>query len=82
MDGPTNVTAIASIIREPGAPKWLDYFSHVTSVKLHGTQVTDGGLMHLKGLTNLSGLELRGTQITDAGIKELTRALPSLSIIR
>lgn len=38
---------------------------------LDGTQVTDAGLVHLKGLTNLEYLYLRKTQVTDAGIAEL-----------
>jgi len=38
---------------------------------LDGTQVTDAGLVHLKGLTNLEYLYLRKTQVTDAGIAKL-----------
>jgi hypothetical protein len=47
-----------------------------------GPRLSDAGLVHLKGLTNLSYLQLDGTQVTDAGVKELTRALPSLRIMR
>jgi Leucine Rich repeat len=77
-DEPTNVTVIAPIVQEPWAPNWRDYFSHVTSVKLDGAQVTDAGLVHLKGLTNLSCLQLRRTQITDAGLVHL-KGLSNLS---
>lgn len=30
--------------------------------------MTDAGLVHLKGLTNLESLNLKGTGITDAGL--------------
>ena len=48
---------------------------------LRDTQVTDSGLVHLKGLTNLEQLKLSGTQVTDAGVKELQKALPNCEII-
>ncbi len=35
------------------------------------TQITDAGLAHLAGLTQLRDLCLQGTQITDAGLKHL-----------
>ena len=47
----------------------------VSGVHLSNPQVTDAGLVHLKGLTSLETLELNNTQITDAGLvhlKELT----------
>jgi hypothetical protein len=86
-DGPTYLTVIAPIDREPWVPKWLvspigiDYFSQVTPVRLDGTQITDAGLAHLKVLTNLSGLRLRRTQITDAGLVHL-KGLTKLSDLR
>jgi len=43
------------------------------------TVVTDAGLVHLKGLTNLQGLVLP-KQISDAGIAELQTALPNCKI--
>ena len=39
--------------------------------------MTDDGLKHLKGLTNLSELNLESTQITDAGLVHL-KGLPGL----
>jgi Leucine-rich repeat (LRR) protein len=57
-------------------------FGQVIHVNLERTQVTDAGLMHLKGLTNLQTLRLGGTNITDAGLvnlKELTN-LTSLNL--
>ena len=44
------------------------------------TQVTDAGLVHLKGLTNLEKLYLNGTQVTAAGATELKKALPKINI--
>ena len=38
----------------------------VVALNLYGTQVTDAGLVHLKGLTNLQTLSLP-RQITDGG---------------
>ncbi len=34
-------------------------------------KVTDAGLKHLKGLTNLQSLDLGQTQVTDAGLEPL-----------
>ncbi len=50
------------------------------SIDLRGTQVTDIGLAHLKGLTNLLFLDLRDTRVTDTGMQMLERALPKLKI--
>jgi len=47
---------------------------------LDNTQVTDAGLKHLKGLTNLQFLHLDGTQVTRRGVKELNKALPNCHI--
>jgi len=42
--------------------------------------VTDAGLVHLKGLTQLRTLNLSLTQITDAGVAELKKSLPKCEI--
>jgi hypothetical protein len=58
-------------------PAWLrrvlgdDFFSSVVDVNLSGSQVTDAGLEHLKGLSQLQTLWLDGTQVTDAGLAQL-----------
>ena len=44
--------------------------------------ITDTGLVHLKGLTNLQYLNLMGTQITDSGVAELQKALHNCEINR
>ena len=60
--------------RKPGKP--------VIFVNLVNTKVTDAGLVHLKGLTNLQSLGLKNTKVTDAGVKKLQAALPKCEINR
>jgi hypothetical protein len=43
----------------------------VVAVDLHESKVTDEGLAHLKGLTNLLELGLSGTQVSDKGLAHL-----------
>jgi hypothetical protein len=46
-------------------------------------QVSDAGLIHLKGLTRVQGLYLDGTQVSDAGARELQfKALPHTMVKR
>ena len=47
---------------------------------MDSTQVTDAGLEHLKGLTNLQLLWIAKTQVTDEGVKKLQQALPNCEI--
>lgn len=60
----------------------------VTSLKklrfLHlvGTKITDKGILHLAGMKHLEELDVRGTDVTDAGLAQLTKALPTLRIVR
>ena len=49
-------------------------------VSIDDTNVTDGGLEHLKKLTHLTFLSLGGTQVTDAGLAKLDR-LTELQIL-
>ena len=46
------------------------------------TKVSDAGLVHLEGLTNLKRMDLMFTQTTDAGVKQLQQALPNCKIGR
>ncbi len=48
--------------------------------RLADTKVTDKGLKHLFGLTNLTFVTLKGTKISDSGMNELKRALPKCVI--
>ncbi len=51
------------------------------ALNLAGTEITDAGVEHLKGLTNLRTLKLNGTEITDAGLVHL-KGLTSLESLR
>jgi len=66
-----------SIDRETSGPQWLRQwgikFDHVDKVNLAGTNITDNGLRHFNGLTNLTALYLSQTNITDDGLKHLSR---------
>jgi hypothetical protein len=44
--------------------------------------LSDTGVSHLTGMTNLLELCVGDTQVSDAGVNELQRALPSLKITR
>ena len=57
-----------------------EHLGNVVGVRLGGRQITDGGLVHLKGLTNLEYVALDGTEITDAGLKHL-KGLPKLAVL-
>ena len=46
-------------------------------VTLRGSKVTDAGLVHLKGLTNLNFLGISGARVTDSGLVHL-KGLTSL----
>jgi hypothetical protein len=49
-------------------------------VKVSGDNLTDGGLEHLKGLTNLQKMSFSNTGVTDEGVKNLQQALPNCKI--
>ena len=44
--------------------------------------LTDAGLVHIKGLTKLGNLDLSFSQVTRAGVAELKKALPKCNIGR
>jgi len=48
-----------------------DEFRSVTRIIGTSSQITDAGLAHLRGLTQVQILNLDGTQITDAGLVHL-----------
>ena len=54
-----------------GGSYTTDKFQNIIGILSTGTDVTDGALAHLEGLTHLQTLYLRGTRVTDAGLKEM-----------
>ena len=62
----------------------LNEQGEVIDVSLNGTDVTDAGLVHLKGLTKLQAFKIGGfgQEITDAGIADLQKALPDCKIYK
>ena len=82
QSNPAKERAIAAI-KKLGGTVGIDENSPITpvsSVFLSGTKITDNGLVHLKGLTNLRRLILHGTRFSDAGMRTLEAALPKCSI--
>jgi len=73
---PTSEETIA-VIKGLGGKLKFDKNKAVVSVDLTSVQVTDAGLVHLKGLTKLEKLHLDGTRVTDAGLIHL-KGLTSL----
>ena len=72
--------AAVSALEKLGAMIKRNAQGEIVVISLANTQVTDAGLVHLAGLTNLVWLWLYDTHVTDAGIAELTKALPKCSI--
>ena len=74
---------VVAAIKELGGKATVDKNKAVVRVNFYGTKVTDAGLVHLKGLTNLTWLEvsrdgeklrerlLSNTKVTDAGLAHL-----------
>ena len=55
---------------------------YLQRVHADGGQVTDAGLVHLKGLSRLESLAIGDTAVTDAGVVELQQALPNVAVYR
>lgn len=58
--------------------------THLNTLQLSGTKVSEAGLKHLQGLPQLRSLDLSGNRVTDAGLEHLRGLtnLASLSLIR
>ena len=76
IDADGKKTEIAAVKDLP-AGAWQLVYIDLTGNK----QVTDAGLEHLKGLTNLTSLSLGNTKMTPAGVEALRKALPKCEII-
>ena len=46
-------------------------FNRVLGLDLYDDRITDAGMEHVKGLTNLIIVDLRSTQVTDSGLEHL-----------
>ena len=64
-------TWLEELFDDPGGPDDPVGVLDVSHVKLYGVEITDAGLEHLKGLTNLEVLGLDDANITDAGLRRL-----------
>jgi len=53
----------------------------VTTLFLAGTVVTDAGLKHLTGLSNLRVLDVGFTQVSEKGMHDLQESLPECEIV-
>jgi len=53
----------------------------VTSLFSGGTSVTDAGLKHLTGLSNLRVLDVGYTQVSEKGVRDLKERLPECEIV-
>ena len=80
--GPASSGMIRSSVAWLGEFLGEDLSKDVLSVNLCNTTVTDAGLEHLRGLTQLQVLYLRVTPVTGAGVAELQKALPKCGIKR
>ena len=70
---PESVADAVSAIKKLGGTITFNG-SSVTAVKFLGDrQITDAGLVHLKGLTSLEKLSLQGKQITGVGLVHLEK---------
>ncbi|MDA0835430.1 MAG: hypothetical protein O2955_10895 [Planctomycetota bacterium] len=59
----------------------LAVFSQLRRIDLINSQITDGGLLHLKGLKHLESLNLEGTQFGDEGLRHVA-AMTQLKVLK
>jgi hypothetical protein len=59
-------------LRKLGATVGMDAEGKLISVDFEDKPLTDAGLRHLRGLSNVQKIWLNGTKITDAGLEHLT----------
>jgi internalin A len=65
------MTRVGRLALPPASPHRGRSGSYVQMLILGGSELTDAGLVHLKGLINLRTLDLGNTKVTDAGMIHL-----------
>jgi hypothetical protein len=58
-----------------------DLGSRLFWLNLRGTRVTDAGLKHLEGLSELIGLAMEGSRVSPGGMAEFRKVLPDVLFI-
>ena len=71
VDAVQKSTPAVAALEKLGARIYRYEQDDVCGVFLRDTQITDAGLVHLAGMTNLQDLYLTDTQVTDAGLVHL-----------
>jgi hypothetical protein len=61
------------LIDSEAALEYLADLTHVRSLRLDGSQITEAGLAHLTRLTRLERLYIRDTRVSDSGLEHLKR---------
>ncbi len=75
-----DLKATQKYLKSLGRGYTIKKLKSLEKLNLFRTQVTDGGLVHLKALKSLKVLFLRNTKVTDKGVKDLKKALPACEI--
>jgi hypothetical protein len=60
----------------------LQDLGEIRTIQLDWTEISDAGLLHLKGLTQMKMLSIRDTRVTATGCQKLWNSLPNLKISR
>lgn len=60
----------------------LELLPTLKALSLKGSPITDAGLEHLRGLSQLQELDCQWTKVTDGGIESLQQHLPECRIVR
>lgn len=64
----THLVFYQSAVQDHHLKMVRDFFPHLVSLKINDTDITDIGIQHLAGMSDLCHINLQQTQITDASI--------------
>jgi len=56
-------------------------FTHLEALELHGSNVTDSGILQLTNCSELRYLGIKRTKVTPDAVKKLQEALPDCKIL-